>query len=60
MPAVDLNHDATYYFDLHHTPNDTLDKVDPSDMQFNTAAYVTFIYFAAETETRFGLVAPSE
>jgi len=54
MPAVDLDHDATHYFDYHHTANDTLDKVSPDDLRFNVAAYVTFIWFAANTETRFG------
>ena len=28
-PGVGLNQDGTHYFDLHHTPDDTLDKVDP-------------------------------
>lgn len=56
MPAVDLDHDATLYFDYHHTANDTLDKVLPEDLRFNVAAYVTFIYFAAETQASFGPV----
>lgn len=56
MPVVDLDHDATRYFDYHHTANDTLDKVDPEDLRFNVAAYVTFIYFAAESSVVFGPV----
>jgi Zn-dependent M28 family amino/carboxypeptidase len=56
MPVIDLNHDASLYFDYHHTANDTLDKVNPDDLKFNVAAYVTFIYFAAETNTVFGPV----
>jgi Zn-dependent M28 family amino/carboxypeptidase len=56
MPVVDLDHDASAYFDVHHTANDTLDKVDPADMRFNVAAWITFLYFAAETETVFGPV----
>ena len=28
-PGVGLSQDGTYYFDLHHTPDDTLDKVNP-------------------------------
>lgn len=54
MPAIDLDHDATKYFDYHHTANDTLDKVDPEDLRFNVAAWVTFLYFAAETRANFG------
>ena len=59
MPVIDLNHDASQYFDLHHSANDTLDKVNPSDLQFNVAAYATLIYWAAETQVAFGPVAPS-
>ncbi|MGD2128480.1 MAG: M28 family peptidase [Lysobacterales bacterium] len=54
MPAIDLDHDATRYFDYHHTANDTLDKVTPEDLRFNVAAYVTFLWFAANTEAAFG------
>ena len=60
LPVVDLNHDASGYFDLHHTANDTLAMVDPEAIAFNVAAYVTFVYFTAETDTVFGPVAPSE
>ena len=28
-PWVSLNQDGTRYFDYHHTPDDTLDKIDP-------------------------------
>lgn len=60
MPAIDLDHDASRYFDLHHTANDTLDKVNPADLGFNVAVYATLLYFASETEVVFGPVAPSE
>ena len=60
MPVIDLNHDGTKYFDLHHTRNDTLDKVDPADIQFNVAAYATFIHWAASSNAVFGPVAPSK
>jgi len=56
MPVIDLNHDATLYFDYHHTANDTLDKVVPADLRYDVAAWVTFIYFAAETDAVFGPV----
>ena len=29
-PWISLNQDGTRYFDWHHTPDDTLDKIDPS------------------------------
>jgi Zn-dependent M28 family amino/carboxypeptidase len=60
MPVIDLRHDATKYFDLHHTRNDQLDQVDPADIQFNVAAYVTLIQWAASTDAVFGPIEPSE
>jgi Zn-dependent M28 family amino/carboxypeptidase len=57
MPAIDLDHDASLYFDYHHTANDTLDKIDPDDLRFNLAAWETFIHFAAESPAAFGPVA---
>ena len=53
MPVVDLNQDGTRYFDLHHTANDTLDKVDPDQLKQNVAAWVTFAWLAAQAETDF-------
>ena len=36
---VDLNQDGTHYFDLHHTPDDTLDKIDPAQLRQNVAVW---------------------
>ncbi len=49
-----LGHDATQYFDLHHTADDTMDKIDPKDLQQNVAAYATYTYLAAEAQGDFG------
>jgi carboxypeptidase Q len=43
LPGVTLAQDGTYYFDLHHTPDDTLDKVDPEDLRQNVAAWTTML-----------------
>jgi carboxypeptidase Q len=43
VPGVALNQDGTYYFDLHHTPDDTLDKVDPAALRQNVAAWTTML-----------------
>jgi Zn-dependent M28 family amino/carboxypeptidase len=48
MAVVDLKQDGTDYFDLHHTADDTLDKVNPKDLQQNLAAWSIFTYIAAE------------
>ncbi|MBB3860559.1 hypothetical protein GGQ88_001825 [Novosphingobium hassiacum] len=39
LAVVDLNQDGTHYFDLHHTPDDTLDKVDPAELAQNVEAW---------------------
>ncbi len=48
VPALRLLQDGTDYFDYHHTPNDTFDKVKPENMKQNVAAWVVFTYMAAE------------
>ena len=42
-PGVTLNQDGTRYFDLHHTPDDTLDKIDPAQLRQNVAAWTTVL-----------------
>ncbi len=56
VPIFELRQDGSDYFDLHHTANDTLDKIDPAKLRQNVAAYVTFAYLAAEAEAK--IVAP--
>ncbi len=43
LPGVTLNQDGTHYFDLHHSPDDTLDKVDPKDLRQNVAAWTAML-----------------
>ena len=38
-PGVALSQDGTRYFDYHHTPDDTLDKIDPAQLRQNVAAW---------------------
>jgi Zn-dependent M28 family amino/carboxypeptidase len=40
VPVVSLSQDGTDYFDFHHTPNDTLDKVDPVSLKQNLQAWL--------------------
>jgi Zn-dependent M28 family amino/carboxypeptidase len=56
LPVIDLNQDASRYFDWHHTANDTLDKVDPADLRQNVAAWVTLVWAVTRTGTEFGPV----
>ena len=54
MAALSLDQDATYYFDWHHTANDTLDKIDPKKLAQNVAVYAVFTYMAAQANGDFG------
>jgi carboxypeptidase Q len=42
-PWVSLNQDGTRYFDWHHTPDDTLDKIDPEQLRQNVAAWTAML-----------------
>jgi len=54
MAALTLTQDGTNYFDWHHTPNDTLDKIDPKQLAQNVAVYASFSYMAAQADGDFG------
>jgi len=42
-PWISLNQDGTRYFDWHHTPDDTLDKIDPEQLRQNVAAWTAML-----------------
>lgn len=50
VSAIDLQQDGTRYFDLHHTSDDTLDKIDPEQLRQNVAAWVTMLAVMANSE----------
>ncbi|HEV2681614.1 MAG TPA: M20/M25/M40 family metallo-hydrolase [Rhodanobacter sp.] len=54
MAALTLTQDGTHYFDWHHTPNDTLDKINPKELAQNVAVYAAFSYMAAQADGDFG------
>jgi carboxypeptidase Q len=54
MTWAQLAQDGTDYFDYHHTPNDTLDKIDPIALRQQVAAYAAFAWMAAQAEGDFG------
>lgn len=57
VPILDLSLDATNYFDVHHTVNDTLAKIDPATLNQSVAAYAVAAWLAATKESDFGRVA---
>lgn len=49
VPVVTPEQDGTDYFDYHHTPDDTFDKIDPDAFRQNVSVYAAFAYLAAES-----------
>ncbi len=53
VPVATLEQDGTDYFDFHHTPNDTLDKIDPKALEQNVQAWVIMTSMVANSDTDF-------
>jgi len=47
VPVLAPRQDGTYYFDVHHTPDDTPDRIDPAQLDQNVAVYTALTYLAA-------------
>nr|WP_295111065.1 M20/M25/M40 family metallo-hydrolase [uncultured Caulobacter sp.] len=56
VPSIELEQDATRYFDYHHTADDTLNKVRPDELAQNVAAWASLIYLVAETGIDFRVI----
>ena len=54
MATMGLYQDGSNYFDLHHTPDDTMDKIVAEEIAQNVAAWVVFVALAAEYTGDFG------
>jgi Zn-dependent M28 family amino/carboxypeptidase len=52
-PSVNLTPDTSRYFDLHHSADDTLDKVDPRAMAQSVAVWASFLYTVADSDIDF-------
>lgn len=59
VPLVDFGQDGTHYFDIHHTADDTLDKVDPAELAQNIAVWASFAWLAADSDVDFRALAAS-
>ena len=59
VAAVDLRQSALRYFDWHHTPDDTLDKVDPQQLRQNVAAWTAMLAVVADAPEAIGKVQPA-
>ena len=52
-PGIELTQDGTKYFDVHHTVNDTMERIDPATMPQNVAAWAVVAWLAAQSSVRF-------
>lgn len=48
---IDLQQDGTRYFDLHHTPDDTLDKIDIVQLRQNVAVWTQVVGILANEDS---------
>lgn len=54
VPLLGQRVDMTHYFDYHHTEADTIDKIDPKDLDQNIAAMAIVAYVLADMPGRLG------
>ena len=59
VAGVDLNQSSLRYFDYHHTPEDTLDRIDPEQLRQNVAAWTAMLAVVADAAEEIGAVAPA-
>lgn len=52
-PFVQFSQDVSRYMDLHHSADDTLDKVDPEQLAQNVAVWTAFLHTAAYSDVDF-------
>jgi hypothetical protein len=53
VPVASLRQDGHDYFDTHHTADDTLDKIDPRQLDQAVAVWSAFTYLAAASDVDF-------
>jgi carboxypeptidase Q len=54
VPGMSLDVDGSKYFMIHHTPADTIDKIDPVEMAKCAAAVAVMAYVVADMPRRLG------
>ena len=51
VPMFSPSQDVARYFDLHHSADDTFDKIDREELNTNVATVAALLYTLAEFET---------
>ena len=54
IPSMSLEVDGSEYFRVHHTPADTIDKINPTDLSLCEAAIAVMSYVVADMPVRLG------
>lgn len=60
VPQLGMRQENSRYFDIHHSAEDTLDKVDPAELDKATAAWAATIWVLAESGVDFRKAAPAK
>jgi len=53
MPVARLEQNGEDYFEFHHTPDDTFDKIVPEELAQNVAAWAMFTWLLADSDRYF-------
>lgn len=56
VASINLNQNGMRYFDWHHTPEDTLDRIDPEQLRQNVAAWTVMLAILADAPEEIGPV----
>ena len=56
VASINLNQSGLRYFDWHHTPEDTLDRIDPEQLRQNVAAWAAALAILADAPEDLGPV----
>lgn len=54
VAGIDLNQSGQQYFDTHHTPDDTIDRIDPQALRQNVAAWTAMLAVVANAPEEIG------
>ena len=60
VPVIDLGQSGLRYFDWHHTPEDTLERVDRDQLRQNVAAWATMLAIVANAPEQMTATVPSK
>jgi carboxypeptidase Q len=53
VPAFRLYQDGSDYFDVHHTADDVIDRIDPAQLDQNVAAWAAMLWLIADSDVDF-------